>query len=214
VAVTPLPHIAAARHVTHTPWDRYRSAVDGDQQSQLLEFSTDTKEANEMVRVLCVCGCPTCFVCVVAEPVCACASACPQHNRHAAPSPCRATASRATCMQVFYAADLGEQLSAFSGMTLLKQALWLRHALQIVSARHGHQPVILLGWTARARSRHMSTHSQIQSHSKFNHPLILQRHFPVERVIPPQVTPWAACLPPSLLLYPRPTPPLLPPPST
>ena len=48
-------------------------------------------------------------------------------------------------MQVFYAADLGEQLSAFSGITLLKQALWLRDALQIVSARHGHQPVVLLG---------------------------------------------------------------------
>ena len=30
---------------------QYRSAVDGDQQSQLLEFSTDTKEANEMVSV-------------------------------------------------------------------------------------------------------------------------------------------------------------------
>ncbi len=28
---------------------------------------------------------------------------------------------------------------------LFIQALWLRHALQIVSARHGHQPVILLG---------------------------------------------------------------------
>jgi pimeloyl-ACP methyl ester carboxylesterase len=60
----------------------------------VLEFSTDTKEANELV---------------------------------------------------FYAADLGEQLSAFSGMTLLKQALWIRQALQIVSSRHGHQPVVLLG---------------------------------------------------------------------
>lgn len=104
-----------------------------------------------MVRVR-VCGCPTCL------RVC--------QRLPSTQSPCRPIASRATRMQVFYAADLGEQLSAFSGMTLLKQALWLRHALQIVSARHGHQPVILLGWTARARSRHMSTHSQTQSHSK------------------------------------------------
>ncbi len=32
-------------------WRRYRSAVDGDQASQLLEFSTDTKEANELVMM-------------------------------------------------------------------------------------------------------------------------------------------------------------------
>lgn len=42
------PHISATRDKV---WGRYRSAVDGDQQSQLLEFSTDTKEANEMVSV-------------------------------------------------------------------------------------------------------------------------------------------------------------------
>jgi hypothetical protein len=44
------PHTTATRDKV---WGRYRSAVDGDQQSQLLEFSTDTKEANEMVSVVC-----------------------------------------------------------------------------------------------------------------------------------------------------------------
>lgn len=139
---------------------------------------------------------------------------------HPTQSPRCAVASRAP-MQVFYAADLGEQLSAFSGITLLKQALWLRDALQIVSARHGHQPVVLLGKDSmRMQPPHVCALSntiafQIQL-SVYSLPPF-PRHFSVERVqrvTVPQATPWAACSPPSSPPSPRPLPPILPHPST
>ena len=56
VAITYDTHAAALFqscfiHFSPSLSHRYRSAVDGDQASQLLEFSTDTKEANELVIV-------------------------------------------------------------------------------------------------------------------------------------------------------------------
>ena len=111
-------------------------------------------------------------------------------------------------MQVFYAADLGEQLSAFSGITLLKQALWLRQALQIVSARHGHQPIILLG-QHRLHSRIVSISLLCIEYDyslTFNHQCSVKH---LHNVSVFQATLWAAYLLPLSQLCPNPLPPIV-----